>query len=89
MFTPGHTVDSISLKIDEKIFCGDAAMNGLSSKKRLIIWIENLDDFNTSWETIIAKNASKIYPGYDSLFDKNDLAKYKRAISKIKLRPLK
>ena len=37
LFTPGHTSDSISLKLGNIIFCGDAAMNGLPSSKRLII----------------------------------------------------
>ena len=41
LFTPGHTADSISLKIDNVIFCGDAAMNDFPSIKRLIIWIED------------------------------------------------
>ncbi len=35
LFTPEHTSDSISLRIDNVIFCGDAAMNGLPSLKKL------------------------------------------------------
>lgn len=31
LFTPGHTADSISLKVKDLIFCGDAAMNGVPS----------------------------------------------------------
>ena len=40
--TPGHTADHISLLVEEKLFCGDAAMNGFPSRRRIIIWIENL-----------------------------------------------
>lgn len=41
LFTPGHTSDSISLKFGNIIFCGDAAMNGVPSLKRITIWIED------------------------------------------------
>ena len=50
LFTPGHTADSISLKVKNVIFCGDAAMNDFPSIKRLIIWIENIVDFEKSWD---------------------------------------
>ena len=49
LFTPGHTSDSISLKIGNIIFCGDAAMNGLPSFKRITIWIEDKNAFQNSW----------------------------------------
>lgn len=89
LFTPGHTSDSISLKLGDIIFCGDAAMNGLPSSKRLIIWIENVTDFEKSWEQLISTDAETIYPAHGKTFPKSDLAKYKGAIPKIKLRKLK
>ena len=89
LFTPGHTLDSISLKLGDIVFCGDAAMNGLPSSKRLIIWIENVTDFEKSWELLISTNAETIYPAHGKPFSKRDLRKYKSAISKIKLRKLK
>lgn len=89
LFTPGHTADSISLKLNDMIFCGDAAMNGLPSCKRLIIWIENISDFEKSWEYLIATDAKTIYPAHGKPFPKSNLARYKGAISKIKLRKLK
>lgn len=89
LFTPGHTLDSISLKLGDMIFCGDAAMNGLPSSKRLIIWIENIADFEKSWEKFISTDAKMIYPAHGNPFSKSDLAKYKSAISQIKLRKLK
>ena len=89
LFTPGHTADSISLVVDDIIFCGDAAMNGLPSVKRLIIWIENTADFELSWERLLAEQAATIYPAHGSPFPKSDLAKYKSVIARIKLLKLK
>lgn len=70
LFTPGHTADSISLKLGDIIFCGDAAMNGLPSSKRLIIWIENIADFEKSWEQLISTDAETIYPAHGKPFPK-------------------
>ena len=89
LFTPGHTSDSISLKLNNIIFCGDAAMNGLPSSKRLIIWIENVADFEKSWDQILSTNANTIYPAHGKPFPKSDLAKYKSVIAKITLKKLK
>ena len=89
LFTPGHTKDSISLKKDNIIFCGDAAMNGIPSMKRLIIWIENTRQFEQSWEVLLNANADLIYPAHGNPFPKEDLRKYKDVIKNIKLRPLK
>lgn len=89
LFTPGDTSDSISLKLGDIIFCGDAAMNGLPSSKRLTIWIENTADFEKTWEQLISTDAATIYPAHGKPFPKSDLARYKGAISKIKLRNLK
>lgn len=89
LFTPGHTKDSISLKKDSIIFCGDAAMNGFPSRKRLIIWIENTQQFEQSWEVLLKQDAKLIYPAHGKPFGKMDLQHYKREISKIRLYPLK
>ena len=89
LFTPGHTADSISLKVDNVIFCGDAAMNDFPSIKRLIIWIENKADFEKSWDVLLAEGADTIYPAHGHPFSKSDLAKHKKHISKIRLRKLK
>ena len=89
LFTPGHTADSISLKIGNLIFCGDAAMNGIPSSKRLTIWIENTEQFAHSWEVLLSENAELIYPAHGKPFPPADLAKYKESISHITLRKLK
>lgn len=87
--TPGHTADHISLLIGDKLFCGDAAMNILPSIKRVTIWIENLQQFKQSWQTIIATAPQTIYPAHGRPFPTSDLEKYLPALDKIKLRPLK
>ena len=87
--TPGHTADHISLLIGDTLFCGDAAMNNFPSIKRVTIWIENLQQFKQSWQTIIATAPQTIYPAHGKPFLVSDLEKYLPALDKIKLRPLK
>ena len=89
LFTPGHTKDSISLRKDNMIFCGDAAMNGFPSLKRLIIWIENKEEFEQSWKILFEEDVELIYPAHGKCFNKNDLRKYKDEIKNIRLRQLK
>lgn len=89
LFTPGHTKDSISLMKDNMIFCGDAAMNGFPSMKRITIWVENTEQYEQSWETLLKENVEKLYPAHGRPFYKKDLRKYKNTIHKIKLRKLK
>lgn len=85
LFTPGHTSDSISLKIGNSIFCGDAAMNGLPSLKRITIWIEDKTAFSNSWDILMAEKANLLYPSHGKPFYDSDLKQYKGNISKVKL----
>ena len=85
LFTPGHTSDSISLMVDDVIFCGDAAMNDFPSINRLIIWVENKVEFEQSWETLINQRATMIYPAHGKPFHKKDLVKFKKNIKDIRL----
>ena len=87
--TPGHTADHISLLTERVMFCGDAAMNGFPSRRRTIIWIENLQQYKRSWEKIIGKNPDMIYPAHGGPFRTNDLQKYLASLEKVKLRKLK
>lgn len=89
LFTPGHTADSISLKVGKVIFCGDAAMNGFPSVKRLIIWIENIEQFKQSWNVLLNEDIELIYPAHGEPFCKNDLRKYMDKVEKVRLRSLK
>jgi glyoxylase-like metal-dependent hydrolase (beta-lactamase superfamily II) len=89
LFTPGHTMDSISLKVENLIFCGDAAMNGLPSLHRITIWIENKKEFENSWQILLDADADYIYPAHGKRFRSSDLYKFKPEINKVKLYPLK
>lgn len=82
----GHTADNIGLLTDDgELFCGDAAMNGFPSIGRRIIWIENLDDYRHSWDTMIKSRAEIIYPSHGEPFPKGDLIKYRSGLDKIRI----
>ncbi len=88
--TPGHTVDSMSLLLpDGTLFCGDAAMNGFPSSRRVTIWVGDKEKFIDSWQTILASDARIIYPGHGKPFPPEDLRKYCAAARKMKLYPLR
>lgn len=85
LFTPGHTSDSISLKIGDIIFCGDAAMNGVPSLRRITIWIEDKNAFENSWNILIGEKANWIYPAHGKPFRRGDLEKYINYIPRIRM----
>lgn len=85
LFTPGHTADSISLMLGEKIICGDAAMNGFPSRKRITIWIGNRQDFLESWKILIKTSANVLLPAHGKSFSKEDLRKNIEFLDKIRL----
>ena len=64
-------------------------MNDFPSIKRLIIWIEDIADFEKSWDVLLAENADVIYPAHGRPFPRNDLAKHKNHIAKIHLHKLR
>lgn len=87
--TPGHTADSISLKVGRNIFCGDAAMNGFPSRKRVTIWIEHKTAFQTSWQRLLDEPADWLFPAHGKPFRKEELKTYLDHILKIRLYRLK
>lgn len=89
LFTPGHTVDSISLVVDGNLFCGDAAMDGIPSSHKITIWVEDKAAFEKSWDLMMASGAKKIYPAHGSPFCLCELGKNKKFIAGLHLRPLK
>ena len=88
IYTPGHTNDSISLKIGKHLFCGDAAMNGFPSSHRITIWVENTSDFETSWEKLIDEDVRVVIPAHGRPFPIENLQKNIGLVSQIKLRAL-
>ena len=87
--TPGHTSDHISMLVGDKLFCGDAAMNGFPSRRRKIIWIEDLKQYRKSWEAIIEKNPDMVYPAHGKPFKTADLGKYLKDLDRVRLYPLR
>ena len=87
--TPGHTADHIALLAGDVLFCGDAAMNGFPSRRRTTIWIENVQQYKRSWETILEKNPAILYPAHGKPFKTNDLRKYLKALDSVKLYALR
>ena len=87
--TPGHTADHIALMKDGILFCGDAAMNNFPSMHRVIIWIENLQQYIHSWETIININPVMLYPSHGKPFHTTDLKKNLPSLNQIRLYPLR
>ena len=82
--TPGHTADHIALLAGDVLFCGDAAMNGFPSRRRTTIWIENLPQYQRSWEKILKKNPAVLYPAHGKPFKTKDLRKYLKALGSVK-----
>lgn len=88
IFTPGHTNDSISLKIGKYVFCGDAAMNGFPSSHKITIWVGNKSDFESSWEKLIREDIRIVIPAHGKPFPVEELIKNIGYISQIRLRAL-
>ena len=89
MKTPGHTADHISLIAGDDLFCGDAAMNGFPSRRRTIIWIEDLKEYRKSWITILQAEPVRLHPAHGKPFRTDALKKYLSSLDKVHLYPLK
>ena len=78
LYTPGHTIDSISVLLDNGlIFCGDAAMSWplWAGIKYCTIFITDVSEFYKSWEKIIESGAKKLYPAHGNPFKIENLRK--------------
>ncbi len=86
---PGHTKDSIGLLFENRVlFSGDAVMNGIPSLNHVILWIENLKDYEASWNKMIGLDFKKVYPSHGKPFSKEQLIKKQPKLQKIRLYPL-
>lgn len=76
---PGHTADSIALLLEETgdLFCGDAAARFFLAPKRQSILIEDLPEFQRSWDRMLAVHPTRIYPSHGNPFSPEDLVKYR------------
>ena len=69
--TPGHTVDSISIVLEDgDCFVGDAAANFLqfAGTHYCVIFISDLAEYYRSWEKIISMHAKEIFPAHGEPF---------------------
>ena len=71
--TPGHTGDHIALQAGDLLFCGDTAKNGFPSRRRIIIWIEDLKQYWESWKRIMEAKPKMLYPGHGKPYQMSDL----------------
>ncbi len=88
MELPGHTADSIGIIWDDKIFCGDAAMNEFPSVAKHIIWIEDMDAYRQSWCRMMDLDVKWIYPSHGRPFEVKYLEKHKDYLNGKRLIPL-
>ncbi|MBD3414778.1 MAG: MBL fold metallo-hydrolase [Candidatus Aminicenantes bacterium] len=71
IFTPGHSLGSISIVLDSgDAFVGDSAMNKfpLTIKPNLPIFAEDEAALKESWKKLIRKGAKIVYPGHGGPF---------------------
>ena len=69
--TPGHTVDSISVLLDDGVaLVGDAAANMLqfAGTKYCVIGLSDLDEYYRSWQKIMTRGAKRIFPAHGKPF---------------------
>jgi hydroxyacylglutathione hydrolase len=77
--TPGHSVDSISVLLDNgDCIVGDAAANFLqfAGTKYCVVYIENLDRYYESWTRLIDAGTKWVYPSHGNSFGIDKLKRY-------------
>lgn len=84
----GHTADHIALLAGDKLFCGDAVMNGFPSRKHTIIWIEDLRQYRRSWRKIMRLDVKMLYPAHGKPFAASELPRCYPYLNTIRLYPL-
>jgi glyoxylase-like metal-dependent hydrolase (beta-lactamase superfamily II) len=71
VFTPGHTMGSVSVVLDSgEAFVGDLAMNKLplTARPSLPIYADDIDAVKRSWEKLRGLGARTIYPAHGKSF---------------------
>jgi glyoxylase-like metal-dependent hydrolase (beta-lactamase superfamily II) len=78
IFTPGHSLGSISVVLDSgEAFVGDSAMNKfpLTMRPNFPIFAEDQAALKGSWKKLLDKRAKTIYPGHGKPFPIEKLLK--------------
>ena len=85
--TPGHTADSMSLLTEDgSLFCGDAAMAGPLSSNYAANWMEDVEEYRASWETMLDSGARMVYPGHGGAFPLGLLGRAYPKLKRVHLR---
>jgi hydroxyacylglutathione hydrolase len=81
VYTPGHTMGSVSILLDSgDAFIGDLAMNGLPFNVRpgLPVFAEDIKRVKESCTLLLDKGAKTFYPGHGKPFSANLLQRFLR-----------
>ena len=88
IYTPGHTIDSISL-LDNKgnIFCGDAASNYLqwAGTKYAPAFVTDFNEFYSSWNKLLLLEINMVYPSHGIPFHQSKFKKHLYQLSNEKM----
>jgi len=79
LYTPGHTLGSISVLLDSgEVFAGCLAHNRLpfTFRPSLPIYAENLNLVKESWRKLIDAGAKMVFPGHGKPFSVEIIKKY-------------
>jgi len=79
LYTPGHTLGSISVLLDSgEVFAGCLAHNRLpfTFRPSLPIYAENLNLVKESWRKLIDAGAKMVFPGHGKPFSVDIIKKY-------------
>ncbi len=71
LYTPGHTMGSVSVLLETEDACvGDLAMNGLHFHLRpgLPVFADDLELVKKSWRLLLDQGAKTVYPGHGKPF---------------------
>ncbi len=76
-YTPGHTNDSICIKIENHLLAGDTLASGFNffGNRYLPVIFNDLKVLYKSWEKILEEKVDCIIPSHGDCFDKNEIAK--------------
>ena len=72
LYTPGHTIDSISVMLDDgTTFPGDAAMSWplWAGIRYCPVFVTDVDELYRSWEKLLDDGARTLYPAHGDPFD--------------------
>ena len=80
---PGHTQDSIGVKIGDDFIVGDAIMNCIPAKHLIPLLIYSADDFKASYQKLIDLDAKNYYSGHGKVVNLETLKKNKPFIDEV------